>query len=133
MLDRTRKSLLEDCYNTVCAIAASPHCDEFVIGYTHQPLRARGRAYWNALAVGYPHLVGLADKMSQADALWLEKHLQIMVKENREGEDSLKNYHPEKRLLAHSASTGGKKLAADARQSSVYMAWADSNIEPNYD
>jgi len=119
----SRQRLLDECYDTVWAIAASPFCDEFQIGYTHLSGRERHAVYWKTDA--YQHFAILADKLSQADARWLECELQTRVKKNADEIVPFEKYHPEKKHYHYQPSTGGVLLDRSEKRCSVYMAWRE--------
>lgn len=125
MFERTRHQIVDDCFDTVIAIAASKYCSEFIIGYTHGPARVRQYQYFNAVELGYQHLVVLCDRLSQADALWIEGRLQSDVKQGNNFPEESNKYNAKRRLTPHTRSSGGVTLAPDARWCSVYMAWRE--------
>jgi hypothetical protein len=107
-------SMADHCENTAIAVAASGNVEQFVIGYTGKSASIRAGAY---RGVGFKHLVILADKLTEADALKLEGELQARLKANEK-------YHYEKKSAGHSPSVGGVgRENATLLQHSVYIAW----------
>lgn len=108
---------------TVRSICASPMVDQFLIGFTAQSASQRGDQYRNS--AGFEHLVVLADKLSSADALDLEKRLQIAILENIT-DPAWEKYHSDKKENGQTySSAGGKAHEVSDRSCAVYMAWWD--------
>jgi hypothetical protein len=103
---------------TVWAIAASPYVETFVIGYTYRSGLARYREYH---AVGYDHLVIIADRLSRKDALDLEEYLQLGIRRHR-GLASYRKYHGRRRDTRTYRSHGSANADPNDLVHSVYIA-----------
>jgi hypothetical protein len=104
---------------TVWAISASQYVEQYVIGFTYRPGIARYREY---RALGYDHLVIIADRLSRKDALDLEHYLQRAVREDRRSV-MYRKYHAPRRSKPTYRSYGGGDTDPNALVHSVYMAW----------
>jgi predicted GIY-YIG superfamily endonuclease len=118
------ESRIEKCLATVRSICASSSIDQYLIGYTKESAASKGDKYRSR--VGFHHLVLLADRMTQRDALTLEEALQTRAKRDRRSVLG-KKYHHEKRSLAHAPSTGGVSLEETEAICAVYIAWWDKD------
>jgi hypothetical protein len=119
---RTQTAILDDCFETVWAIAASDFCDEFIIGLTQQPLRARRYQYVTSRANPYQHMVLLCDRLTQSEAKELESGLQKRIWAATEGRESLGKYHKGKMVVRGSA---GGVANHGLRSYSIYMSWLE--------
>lgn len=111
--------------NTIWAIASSRYVKWFLVGFTAQSgiERMRGTYYAN----NFDHLVILADKLTQMNALLLEKNLQDACKEgSARGRPYRRKYHPDHRTDVYRRNIGTPAADPLDRVHSVYMAW----IEP---
>lgn len=110
---------VERYYNTVWAIAASPYVFDFVIGMTGRGAEVRAREYRRHK---YEYLVTLADRLTQAEALWLEGQLfQRMQKDRRH--TLFRKYWEKARTSHYRPSYGNSKVDPNSKVHSVYMAW----------
>jgi hypothetical protein len=105
--------------DTVWAVAASPYLSGYVIGYTAQQRWARHVSYKTS---GWQHMVILEDKLTRADAIWLEGVLQKLIKRDRR-HTNYRKYDPERRDGRHYPSVGQATSDPSAPVHSVYMAW----------
>lgn len=119
-----RYKVAESIAFTVETIARSPLVKEYMIGYTSRQGLKRRSEYIRQH--GYEHLVILADRLTQSDALELERALHDYLKEPEvRTTSSWKKYEKSRREGIHYESAGPRLQRADAPSHSVYMAWLE--------
>ena len=120
-----RQTTVDRCLMTVWSIASSRYCAQFVIGFTAQSIfRRMSGSYYRA---SFDHMVVLADRLTRADGLALERALQEECKIGKaRGEPYRRKYHLDHRDDVYRGSFGNAlKLDAFSKTHSVYMAWAE--------
>jgi len=102
------------------AIARSPYVEQFLVGFTKRSGWGRRSEY---RAVGYDHLVILADKLTQEEALDLEAALQTAAWSNRRSILFRKYRQNRRDKRRQYRSSGPLSTSPDDHVHSVYMAW----------
>jgi len=99
--------------------------DQYLIGYTVLSASEKGDKY--RTRVGFQHVIILADKMKQADALDFEHRIQKHIMSDKLGR-LCSLYHKEKIALDRTIrSSGGSTRGELDPICSVYMAWWDKS------
>jgi hypothetical protein len=112
------------CLKTIDTICKSPSLGQYLIGFTVHSAGAKGDSYRQH---NFDHLVILADKMTRAVALDLERRLQREIFDVDRRCRMFQKYHEEKRKNGIIFSSfGGSLREAMANEFSVYMAWCNS-------
>ena len=118
------KSRLDKCLSTITSICSSPQLEQYLIGYTVLSAGKKGDQY-RSPRIGFEHLVVLADKLTQMEALDLERRLQSAIWD-KEDEIACKKYHAEEKANGRIfSSAGGSRKGLTAPECSVYMVWWD--------
>ena len=109
------------CLKTIDTICKSPSLGQYLIGFTVLSAGAKGDSYRQHK---FDHLVILADKMTRAAALDLERRLQRAIFDADRRCRMFQKYHEEKRKNDKIFSSfGGSIREATVNEFSVYMVW----------
>jgi hypothetical protein len=116
-----RSKLIEEYLDTIWEICHSKYVTQYVIGFTSRSAKERRQEYRKGKI---NHLVVVADKLTQRDALDIESAIQQKaVKDKRSA--LYQKYHDKKRDGRLYMSHGSSKKGSIAKAHSVYMAWWD--------
>lgn len=110
---------------TVDAICQSSKVVCFRIGYTSRSIQGRAGQYSAPKGGAWMHFVALADKLSQDDALELEKKLFDRIRD--EASTKVKKKFDTRCTEAGYRRSSGGKSDDDSKTHSVYIAWTDEH------
>jgi len=116
-----RSVLIEEYLDTIWEICSSIYVKQYLIGFTSRSAKARRQEYRQS---EIDHLVIVADKLTQNEALNVENALQQKAVMNKRS-ILYRKYHYKRRDGRLYMSHGRSKKGSIAKVHSVYMAWWD--------